>query len=155
MIRIITYGLSLGVGFLTSSMRPDMFLRKRLWRCFSSMSRSLREGLPPPTILTLFVTWSEWGTEAVTLVRGKRWSSQLGPSHSPLPLIAAGHTALPPTQRRQQRQWESWPLASDQCYSRDYYRLHSLSQLSLSGPILDTNMWQDSVTLAACSTWLA
>ena len=29
-IFIFTYGLSLGVGFLTSSMRPDIFLRKRL-----------------------------------------------------------------------------------------------------------------------------
>ena len=42
-----TYGLSLGVGFLTSSIKPDMFLRKRLWRCFSSMSFSLRTGLFP------------------------------------------------------------------------------------------------------------
>ena len=29
-----------GLGFLVSSMRPDMFLRKRLCICFSSMSRS-------------------------------------------------------------------------------------------------------------------
>ena len=40
-----THGFSLGVGFLTSSISPDMFLRKRLWRCFSSMSLSLRTGL--------------------------------------------------------------------------------------------------------------
>ena len=49
----ITYGFSLGVGFFTSSMSPDMFLRKRLWRCFSSMSFNLRVGLSlPPTMVT-------------------------------------------------------------------------------------------------------
>ena len=35
-----THGLRQGLGFLVSSMRPDMFLRKRLCMCFSSMSRS-------------------------------------------------------------------------------------------------------------------
>ena len=52
-----THGFSLGVGFLTSSISPDMFLRKRLWRCFSSMSFSLRVGFwLPPTIVTESVT---------------------------------------------------------------------------------------------------
>ena len=54
-LKFPTYGFSLGVGFLTSSMSPDIFLRKRLWRCFSSMSLSLRTGFWfPPTILTTY-----------------------------------------------------------------------------------------------------
>ena len=53
---VVTYGFSLGVGFLTSSMRPDIFFRKRLCRCFSSMSFSLRVGLPAFAMMRVSVS---------------------------------------------------------------------------------------------------
>ena len=50
------YGLRHGEGFLISSMRPAMFLRKRLCMFFSSMSRSFITGFMVAAAMA-----AEWG----------------------------------------------------------------------------------------------
>ena len=53
-LKFHSYGLRQGEGFLTSSMRPAIFLRKRLCMFFSSMSLNLRVAPITGDILTDF-----------------------------------------------------------------------------------------------------
>ena len=55
------YGLVQVEGFLISSMRPAMFLRKRLCMFFSSMSRSFITGFMVAAAMAAERDYARWG----------------------------------------------------------------------------------------------